>query len=125
MTMDKLKGHTYMFSPYQYIEVYSHLDPELNWIVHSRVSEFSKSVVGGKYRIYSLCEVVAKAVADVVAEREEFDVRKLIFKNITDSMFNAYQSYTGDKKGSQYHIADLFLIYAVNAAIVQIRYLRI
>ena len=124
MTMDILKGHTYKFSPYQYMEVNSHIDHEMQWIVNGYVSDFSKKIVGGKYRVYSLFETVARAVAQVIAEREEFSYDKIIIRRIADSMFSAYQAYTGPKGDSQYEITDTFLVYAVNATIAQIRYLR-
>jgi len=120
--MDKLKGHTYQFSPYQYMEVQSHIDPELTWIVYSSVEDFIKSQPGNTYKVYGLFHTVSKAVSNIIAERE--NVKNIPVRVVTECMFSAYQAFNGDKGGYQNDITERFLIYAVNAALTQARILK-
>jgi hypothetical protein len=121
MLMDQLKGHSYKMSPFQWMEVQSHYDPELQWILASTVENFSKTLTGNTYNVRHLFNEVAKAVVNVIAEREQ---AKNIpsYNSITDVMLEAYYSYTGAKAVGQYNTAELFLIYAIDAAIIQIRH---
>jgi hypothetical protein len=119
MLVDKLKGHTYKMSPYQYAEVMSHIDPELTWIVNSKVSDFAKDkkTVPTKDLFY----VVASSVADVMCERlhSRYPINS---SRISKIMYNAYKSINQNPAPKVDDATDMYLIYAVYDAIIQIRY---
>lgn len=126
MLVDKLKGHIYRLTPYQYLEVRGHMDAEMMYIVESEANEYAKEVrktSNNMWRPYFLFSMIATSVIKVMCERENFTSHiSLIQKGrLVDKMLEAKNS-VGISDGSIIQAAYDFLIYAVADTLLQIRY---
>lgn len=119
MVADKLLGHTYHMSEWQYAEVMSHIDAELQWQVAECVAMF----MDGKQQYYKtdLFEVVSKTVVRCICEREKCGFT-LDNRRVSAILLRTYGKLPGNK--SAYDQIPNLLIYAVNDALIQIRNIR-
>ena len=119
----KLKGHTFNWSVYQYIEVYSHMDAEMLYIVNDAIEKFRIKIIGqNDYRVIDLCVAAVSAAVAVIAEREKFtDISKIKIQRATTTMSVAYMSFI-NQLNSMSEIVDTLLPYAINDILIQIRY---
>jgi len=124
MLVDKLKGHIYNLTPYQYLEVHGHMDAEMYYIIESDAYEYQKEVrttADNMWRPYFLFSLMADSVIKVMCERESFSDISIIKKGrIVDKMMEA--STTVTIKHGIIRAAHDFLIYAVADTLLQIRY---
>lgn len=123
MLVDRLKGHTYKWSPYQYAEIHSHLDAEMSYIVGDAVDRFRAKVSAqNNYRVIDLCLAVTYQVMLLIAEREKFkNSDNLRLPRAANAMSKAYMNFVG-QLNTMNEIVDTLLPYAINDILIQIKY---
>ena len=126
MLVDKLKGHTYNLTPYQYLEVRGHMDAEMMYIIESEAYEYVKEVkktADNMWRPYFLFSIMAESVIKVMCDRENFtsDISFIKKGRMVDKMLEATTSVSIKDCGI-IKAAHNFLIYAVADTLLQIRY---
>ena len=123
--MDKLKGHTYDLSPFQYMEVMHHMDPEMQWILHSAgemLVDDPNAAPKGQFYVSDLFATMADAAAGVLAERLKLDKDDVNAERTARKTLKAYRSFNEPRPKGLHNIADFFMIYVVDDVLRQLRY---
>jgi len=124
MLVDRLKGHTYVMSHYQYMEVREHVDPEMMYIVTESIYNFMKSIDSNSYKLYQLFRKIYSIVVQTICEREKFnDTSSINYSRIENKMFKVYDSICKETD-SAHTIINTLLPYIINDTLIQIRYIR-
>ena len=122
MLADKLKGHSFKMSEYQYAEVRSHIDPEMMYIVTETVYNFMGTQIGDTYKMYSFIKAIVRIVIRTICERERCDII-INSDRIESIVWNAYEAVC-TKSDNATSIAMKVLPYIINDTLVQLRYLN-
>lgn len=123
MLMDKLKGHSYDLSPFQYIEIMHHSDPEMQWILHSVVDEFLALPSNRpSYYVSDLFKRVAEEASKVLAERLNLDENDVNAERTARITFKAYRTFNEPRPKGAHNIVDIFMIYILDDVLRQMRY---
>lgn len=126
MLADKLKGYTFNMSQYQYMEVHSHIDPEMQYIVAEVVYKHITAQVNDTYHLYPFFKMLVRAVIGVMYEREKVDnsINGVNSDRIESIIWNKYEAVC-TKSDSALSIAIKMLPYIINDTLVQIRYINL
>jgi hypothetical protein len=110
--IEVLKGHTYIIT-----------DTVNNWLTKPF------NLKNGKYSPYHLFNVLGTTIYLTIAERcncviksDTEIVHRSQIKAVRDRMWDAYKAYTGIEAQSAVELVELFLLYAIDEALIQIRY---
>jgi hypothetical protein len=128
MLMDTLKGHTYKMSPWQYYEVMSHYDAEMQYVVMESVQSLFDELRARneKCSYYYLHKVFIKAAVEVICEREKFDARHInkdrILDKVTAARINLVNTNKEVSNLPAMEIVNVLLKYAILDTLVQIRF---
>jgi hypothetical protein len=120
MLADKLKGHSFKMSQYQYAEVRSHIDPEMMYIVTETVYNHMSVEKDATYKLYPFFKSVVRIVMKTMCEREKCDIT-INSDRIESIVWNAYDSVCTNSDRAL-AIAMKVLPYIINDTLVQIRY---
>lgn len=128
MLADQLKGHIYKMSPWQYMEVCHHIDPELTYIITEVVHQFyNKLTVNNKTNFYvrELFDIVIEKVCAVLIERLELpsSIKNIILLDRVRFLMMDAREKVGEPLTTN-SIIDVYLIYAVHGILLQLHPLK-
>lgn len=130
MLADRLKGHSYKMSHWQYMEAQEHMDPELRWVVGESIVRFREHPEtfdkDRRYRPWELIKTVISAAAGVLIERLAPDPdsgRHFVDLQVVQHYaMEVYRKFDHVRFEIMEDISDLLLIYIVHDIITQIHY---
>lgn len=126
MITDKLRGHIYKMSRWQYAEVKEQIDPELKCTVYQTINEFTKdpkNIENNTFNPWKLVAYLVSSVSSLLMHRLAPDKHFLDPRPTIDYAFGAYKHMsTFTKTDDMCDIADMVVIYIVQDVLAQIRF---
>jgi hypothetical protein len=135
MVLDKIKGHSYNFSVWQYYEVTELYDPEMQYITYEAMEMFraehtKQKGINASYAVRDFFRYIATAVYRSIAEREQFQFKiddswvQSDITKVVEHMIKAYRKIFPDAGSGKTieELTDMFMMYAIHAALTIVRY---
>lgn len=123
MSIGKLKGHSYNFNKWQYAEAFTHIDPELQYIVQTSASSVPRDTQD-RIRVSDATDWLADTITTLICERENISHKTIDRRSIRLLLWDSYKRHSNTQSMDLPTIINEFMIYAIVYALHEIRRIK-